>query len=121
MLNLVALANASGLSKEQLLGWNPALTPQASWIPAGYRVKLPVDAVMEPIVEVALYQPRPNPSVARGKTQLVKLVRHYVRPGETIAKIAQHYGASVQRILQVNGLRQANFVRVGSMLVIPRA
>ena len=27
-----ALANASGLSKEQLRGWNPALTPQASWI-----------------------------------------------------------------------------------------
>jgi LysM repeat protein len=48
-------------------------------------------------------------------------VRHYVRPGETLAKIAQRYGASVQRILQANGLRQANFVRVGSMLVIPRA
>jgi membrane-bound lytic murein transglycosylase D len=118
-----ALATACGLSKEQLLTWNPALTPQANWIPAGYRVKLPLDVTMEPVVEVAQYQPRVTPASAKARThqQQAKLVHHYVRPGETITKIAQRYGASVQRILQANGLRQANFVRVGSTLVIPRA
>jgi LysM repeat protein len=93
---------------------------QASWLPAGYRVKLPVDSSVEPIVEVARYQPEPEPARAKGRNASVKLVRHHVRPGETLSKIAERYGASVQRILQANGLRHANLVRVGSTLVIPR-
>lgn len=127
MTSLEAVANASGLSQEQLLAWNPALTSGVRWLPAGYRVKLPVELAMEPIVEVARYEPPARTVAGRGRGAVVaaavqaKTVRHQVKPGETISTIAARYGASIQRILQVNGLRQANLVRVGSTLVIPRA
>jgi len=114
-----ALAAANGLSREQFLGWNPALI-QTSWIPAGYRVKFPLDTSTAPIIEVTQYQPAPAPSNFNAGKSPVKVVRHYVRPGETLSKIAERYGASVQRILQANGLRHANLVRVGSTLIIPR-
>lgn len=130
MTSLEAVASASGLSPDQLLTWNPALTSQVRWLPAGYRVKLPGDVKMEPIVEVARYEPPAQPVVRRGRSQVVastnrvvqaKTVHHQVKPGETLSKIAARYGASVQRILQANGLRHANLVRIGSTLVIPRA
>jgi membrane-bound lytic murein transglycosylase D len=122
--SLDAVAAARGISKEHLLAWNPALTPQARFLPAGYRVKLPADASAEPIFEVAQYQEPQQPAARpsfRAKPPQAKVVRHQVMPGETLTTIALRYGASVQRILQANGLRQANFVRVGSTLVIPRA
>lgn len=130
MTSLEAVANASGLSQDQLLAWNPALTSAVRWLPAGYRVKLPVEVNMEPIVEVVRYEPPAAPVMARGRGRVVaaanratqpKAVHHQVRPGETLGKIAARYGASVQRILQVNGLRHANLVKIGSTLVIPRA
>lgn len=130
MTSLEAVANASGLSQEQLLAWNPALTSGVRWLPAGYRVKLPADLAMEPIVEVARYEPPVRRVAARGRGAVgastnrvaqTKLVHHQVKPGDTIGKIAARYGASVQRILQANGLRHANFVRIGSTLIIPRA
>lgn len=130
MTSLEAVANASGVSQEQLLAWNPALTSGVRWLPVGYRVKLPADVAIEPIVEVARYEPPAQPVVRRGRSPVVastnrvvqaKTVHHQVKPGETLSKIAARYGASVQRILQANGLRHANLVRIGSTLVIPRA
>jgi len=111
--SLAALVNSSGLSSDDFLGWNPALTRATRFVPAGYRVKLPADRKMEPLVEVAQIQrtaPQAQP----------QLVHHRVKPGETLSQIAQRYGASVQRILQVNGLRQAHFLRVGTTLRIPK-
>jgi LysM repeat protein len=46
-------------------------------------------------------------------------VHHQVKRGETLFLIAQRYGASVNRILQANGLRHARLVRVGTTLRIP--
>jgi LysM repeat protein len=43
-----------------------------------------------------------------------------VKRGDTISQIAQRYGASVKRILQVNNLRHARLLRVGTTLRIPR-
>ena len=46
---------------------------------------------------------------------------HVVQRGETLIQIAQRYGASVQRILQFNGIRQPRLVRAGITLRIPMA
>jgi LysM repeat protein len=43
-----------------------------------------------------------------------------VKRGETLFQIAKRYGATVQNILQANGIRQAHMVRVGTTLVIPK-
>ena len=122
--------STTGLSQEEFMEWNPALSSGVRVLPAGYRVKLPADRSVEPIVEVARLNYRaPSPAGTRqvalaqsqqrqaGKAQVI---HHRVQRGETLIQIAQRYGASVQRILQVNGIRQAHLVRAGITLRIPR-
>ena len=84
-------------------------------IPAGYRVKMPVERQMAAIVEVR--EARETP--ARRQSQS-SVVRHRVQRGETLMQIARRYGTSAERILRINGLRQANLLRVGSTLLVPR-
>lgn len=108
--------------------WNPALSANVRVLPAGYRVKLPADRSVESIVEVVQvnYQ-APAAASLRGasansqqrQAPRAQVIHHRVQRGETIIQIAQRYGASVQRILQANGIRQAHLVRVGTMLRIP--
>jgi membrane-bound lytic murein transglycosylase D len=113
--SFISLANSSGLTREQFLEWNPALSPGMRIVPAGYRVKLPAERKLQPtIVEVAHHQPR------REKQQEPPVVRHRVKRGETILQIAKRYGASVDRILQVNGIRKAHLLQVGMTLLVPK-
>jgi peptidoglycan lytic transglycosylase D len=109
--SLVSVINSSGLNREAFLGWNPALSRGTRIVPAGYRVKLPADRTAEPIVEVAATKRTPEEP---------RVVRHRVKRGETVLQIARRYGASVERILQVNGLRKAHLLQVGMMLLIPK-
>ena len=45
---------------------------------------------------------------------------HVVQSGETISTIAQAYGVSVAAILRENNLRDANIIREGQKLFIPK-
>jgi membrane-bound lytic murein transglycosylase D len=112
---LASVVNSSGLSRDEFLGWNPALGSATRVVPAGYRVKLPIDRTVAPLVTVAQVQqsarqPQPKP----------QMVHHRVKRGETVIEIARRYGASVERILQINGIRKAHLVKVGTTLVIPK-
>jgi membrane-bound lytic murein transglycosylase D len=110
-VSLLALAKSTGLTQDQLLGWNPALSAQTRSVPAGYRVKVPVDSTMQPVIEVARRQPQ---------EQQPQMVRHQVRRGETLFQIARRYGASVERILQINGMRKSHRLQAGTTLLVPR-
>jgi membrane-bound lytic murein transglycosylase D len=117
--SLATMINSSGLSRDEFLGWNPALGSATRVIPAGYRVKLPVDRTIAPLVTVAQIQQgarQPQPK-AQPKAQMV---HHRVKRGETVIEIAKRYGASVERILRVNGIRKAHLVKAGTTLVIPK-
>jgi peptidoglycan lytic transglycosylase D len=109
-VSLITLAKNTGLTQDQLLGWNPALSAQTRLVPAGYRVKVPVDSKMQPIIEVAQTQAKEQPQV----------VRHQVKRGETLFQIARRYGASVDRILKVNGMGKSHRLQAGTMLLIPK-
>jgi peptidoglycan lytic transglycosylase D len=113
--SLAALIKSSGLNRDEFLGWNPALSSAAQVVPAGYRLKIPADRSVEPlIVEVKNEVPAKEPK------ERAQVVHHRVKRGETLYEIARRYGASVQRIVQVNGLRQSHLLRVGSTLRIPQ-
>ena len=110
---LASLIKSSGLDRDAFLGWNPALSSTARVVPAGYRVKLPTDRTVEPLVVLAKNEdvkPKAQPQV----------VHHRVKRGETLFEIARRYGASVQHIARVNGLRPSHLLRAGSTLRIPR-
>ncbi|MFN2186098.1 MAG: LysM peptidoglycan-binding domain-containing protein, partial [Anaerolineae bacterium] len=53
-----------------------------------------------------------GPAHAQGQT-------HTVRRGETLSSIAARYGTTVQAIVQVNGLANANYIYAGQRLIIP--
>ena len=44
---------------------------------------------------------------------------HEVKRGETLARIAQQYGVSVQAIVDANGITNPNVISVGDVLMIP--
>ncbi len=121
---IASLVNSTGLSRDELLAWNPALSASTKVVPAGYRVKLPGDRTSEPLVVVAqAQQPTRQLQAKRASAPTpgpIEVVHHRVKPGETLWQIAKRYGASVQNILQANGIRQAHMVRVGTTLVIPK-
>jgi LysM repeat protein len=48
------------------------------------------------------------------------VVRHQVKRGETLFQIARRYGASVDRILKVNGIGKSHRLQAGTTLLIPR-
>ena len=112
-VSVAALAKSTGLTRDQLLGWNPALSTQTRSVPAGYRVKVPVDSRMEPVIEVAQRQPQPQ-------EQRPQVVRHQVKRGETLFQIARRYGASVDRILKVNSMGKSHRLQAGTTLLIPK-
>ena len=112
---LASVITSSGLSRDEFLGWNPALGTATRIVPAGYRVKLPVDRTVAPLVTVAQVQ-----QAARQPQAKPQIVHHRVKRGETVIEIARRYGASVERILQINGIRKAHLVKVGTTLVIPK-
>ncbi|QPN58301.1 LysM peptidoglycan-binding domain-containing protein [Synechococcus sp. CBW1107] len=45
--------------------------------------------------------------------------QHVVRPGETLSEIAERYGVSVQRLIQLNGLKDPDLVEAGTRLKLP--
>jgi membrane-bound lytic murein transglycosylase D len=110
--SLIAIAKSTGISHKELLTWNPALTPQIRSVPAGYRLKIPLDSKAEPLVQVAT-KPEPSP-------QKQQFVRHRVKRGETILNIARRYGASVDSILRSNGMRKNHLLQAGMTLLIPK-
>lgn len=107
---ITAVAKSTGMSREQLLQWNPALSSQVRVIPAGYRVKVPADHVQPPIMVAGGRQ--------TGAQRLV--IRHRVRRGETVSQIARRYGASADEIIEINGIRKARLLRAGTTIVIPK-
>jgi membrane-bound lytic murein transglycosylase D len=115
-VSLVTLAKNTGLTRDQLLGWNPALSTQTRLVPAGYRVKVPVDAQMKPLVEVAKIQTQ---TLVQAKEQ-PQVVRHQVKRGETLFQIARRYGASADRILKMNGMGKSHRLQAGTTLLIPK-
>jgi membrane-bound lytic murein transglycosylase D len=110
--SLSALAKMKGLTEEQLLLWNPALTKKTRSVPAGYLVKVPVEGRAEaPLQTAQNSEPKTEPEV----------VRHRVKRGETVMQIARRYGASVERILELNRIHRPHLVKVGTLLLIPKS
>lgn len=58
---------------------------------------------------VALIQPLPG--LAAGQ--------HVVKSGETLSEIAERYGVSVQKLMELNGIKDADLVEAGTKLKLP--
>jgi LysM repeat protein len=71
------------------------------------------DGVVGPLTRAALLGLKP-PARRRAPR-----VRYTVRPGDTLAGIADRYGSSVSRLARANRIRTPNLIVIGTRLIIP--
>ena len=48
------------------------------------------------------------------------MVIYFVKPGDTLWKIAKKFGSTVEDIARVNGIENVNMLQVARQLYIPR-
>lgn len=108
-VELAVLAKCAGTSVDDLKALNPALRRYAT-PPEGYDVRLPIGR-SETFAAAFSQVPR---------SEWITVVRHTVRSGETLGKIAAKYGTSVSDLSRANNLKNANRIYVGMSLTVPK-
>ncbi|HET7476568.1 MAG TPA: M23 family metallopeptidase [Dermatophilaceae bacterium] len=112
---LARIAKKSGVAVDTLAKANGIANP--NHIRAGQVITVPKAA--EPAAAgkapPVTLPPLPSPYVLIDSSSQV----HTVAAGETLARIAAHYGTTVAELSQANGLKNANMIRIGADLKIP--
>ncbi|WP_411867877.1 LysM peptidoglycan-binding domain-containing protein [Vulcanococcus limneticus] len=98
---LSEIAERYGVSVQRLLQLNGLKDPKDLW--AGSRIQVPG---------------APGGSTASGSRGAGN---YTVKPGETLSEIAERYNVSVERLLQVNGLKDGKDLWAGSRITVPGA
>jgi LysM repeat protein len=79
-----------------------------------------VDSLSKKISAVLASQPSRSSSTSTQKRSVSNEgYEHEVQPGETLSAIAKAYGVSSADIIQANGLKSADVLRVGQKLFVP--
>ena len=75
-------------------------------------VKVPVSIPLSPTppTPVAIPTPKAGPSV----------ITYTVQAGDTLAEIAAEFGVTVEEMVKVNAIEDANLIEVGQVLVVPQ-
>lgn len=111
LMPLDVLAEAAGITQEELKDYNPELLRWATPPGSRYPLKLPNGSRS---TFLANYKDIPKDKRARG------IVVHKVQRGETLGRIAQRYGTSVRLIYESNE-RLSSTIHPGQKIVVPLA
>lgn len=103
---LLRIAQKFGVTTAQIVAANNIDNPNR--INVGQRLVIPTSQVSQ-----AVSQPEPDPEPEP------VLQRYTVKSGDTLWRIARQFGVSSTELAQVNGITNANFIRVGQVLQIP--
>ncbi len=115
-VKMSTLADAMGISLEEMKSWNPALGSSYvkgdRWIPKGHVVRLPmnINSPGELFATIPLEDRRDRPPTPRG---------HKVVRGDTLSKIAQRYRVSLAELRAANGIHNQDRIFPGQVLVLP--
>lgn len=96
---IAGIASQYGISADDLIAWNGLS-----------------DGKLYATVRLSLFNPGTPPSPSSGRSDGTN---HEVKPGETLATIAAHYGTSASEIAAASGLANPNLIRVGQTLTVP--
>lgn len=117
---LNAIASRFGVSASSLQTLNKIRDPRLLRI--GQVLKIPstgaapVTAAPAPSTSAA---PTPSPTPTPSPAPSVESVTYAVQSGDTLWKIASKFGVSVAGIQELNGISNAEYIRVGQVLKIP--
>jgi len=103
---LLAIARKFGVTTAQIIEANNISNPNR--ISVGQRLVIPTGEVAT-VVTTPEPEPEPEPVV----------VTYTVRSGDTLWGIARKFGVSSSALAELNGINNANYIRVGQVLEIP--
>ncbi|MEZ4647906.1 MAG: LysM peptidoglycan-binding domain-containing protein [Candidatus Eisenbacteria bacterium] len=107
--DLRVVARVAGATEEELRGLNPALLAGQTPGAHGYEVRVPMGTGERASARLAEIPP----------ADLVEVIRHKVKSGDTLGGLAKRYGTSVRAIQEANGLGRSTMIRAGKTLRIP--
>jgi LysM repeat protein len=99
---LSEIAERYGTSVQRLMQLNGLRSPQDLW--AGSRIQVPSAGG--------------GPASSASRTTTVQ-ANYTVKPGETLSELADRYGTSVQRLMELNNLRSTQDLWAGSRIKVP--
>lgn len=108
--DLEVLAKCAGLTTEEFVTMNPHLRQGAT--PNG-----PVQVHVPPTQGEGFLVA----ATAVPDSERIRTLTHSVKSGETLGQIAKRYGTTVSSIQAANHIKNANSLRVGTTLVIPKS
>jgi len=115
-----ALQRAFGVDRATLMKSNPALMASvwsgSKHVPHGFKLRLPRHALARPAGEM-LAAINPGERFAAQTPDLF----HTIVRGDTLSTIAARYGAPIQELVDLNGLRSRHSIRAGQVLRLPAA
>jgi LysM repeat protein len=110
-------------------GLPAGFSPGTVALPSGTAAETPLSGFASPVataaaraVPSASHVPSPGPAAIPTPvpSAIARPVIHITKPGESLTSIAALYGVTPQAIRRANHLRDANLLRIGQKLVIPR-
>jgi hypothetical protein len=108
--DLLKVARAAGLSYQTVKALNPEIlrwcTPPTA---KSYRLKLPSSAKER---FLATYNHEAFP-------RKVEFLVHKVRRGETVDRIARHFGIKPEPVAELNGIHRSSYLRSGATVLLP--
>jgi membrane-bound lytic murein transglycosylase D len=115
-----AVEQALGIDRETLREHNRSLRPAvwngAKYMPKDFELRVPADALKQPI-DVALASiPGPQRFAVQHRDRL-----YTVRRGDSLSKIARKYDVKQSELVALNNLRSRHRIRAGQVLVLPDA
>lgn len=109
-LDLHKAAELASITPEELIRLNPAFKQRVITPKGPYQLLVPIVTADQFIAGLADLP----------ANEYVSFLRHHVRPGDTLSKIASHYQVSVSAIKQANEM-DGNTILVGQTLMLPGA
>lgn len=110
--SLTTLSAAAGCSVDELRRLNPELLQDR--IPPdelGYQLRVPTGTSTRMMIALDTMTSAIEPEVS--------MIKHTVKSGESLTRIAANYGVSVDEIMKANGMTSANRLLKGKKLTIP--
>jgi membrane-bound lytic murein transglycosylase D len=119
-VSMATLERELKVDPERLRALNPALT-HAVWdgrqrVPKAYHLRLPRDGTSW--TRELLAQRLSPAEMFAGQNAPP---RYRVQSGDTLARVAERYGVSVEKLARMNGLRVSARLRVGRVINVPEA
>ena len=113
-----AVEQALGVDRETLREHNRSLRPAvwngAKYMPQGFELRVPADALKQPMGVALASIPSPQRFAKQHRDRL-----YTVRRGDSLSKIARKYNVKERELVALNNLRSRHRIRAGQVLVLP--